>query len=120
MIDLSPEIITIIMFGGILLGVFLGYPLAFPIGGIALVIGFLAFGPGVLPILYSRLFSMIHNYIMVAVPLFVFMGIMLELDLMIVGSSASSGRPSSGSGRISRPQSPGPFAGGLRRRSPWR
>lgn len=78
MIDLSPEIITIIMFSGILFGVFIGYPLAFPIGGIALVIGFLVFGDGALPILYSRLFSLIHNYILVAVPLFIFMGIMLE------------------------------------------
>ena len=78
MIDLSPEIITIIMFSGILFGVFIGYPLAFPIGGIALVIGFLVFGDGALPILYTRLFSLIHNYILVAVPLFIFMGIMLE------------------------------------------
>ncbi len=78
MIDISPELITIIMFGGVLLGVFIGYPLAFPIGGIALIVGFLVFGDGVLPILYSRLFSLIHNYILVAVPLFIFMGIMLE------------------------------------------
>jgi len=78
MIDISPEIITIIMFSGILFGVFIGYPLAFPIGGVALVIGFLVFGDGALPILYSRLFSLIHNYILVAVPLFIFMGIMLE------------------------------------------
>lgn len=78
MIDLSPEIITIIMFSGILFGVFTGYPLAFSIGGIALVIGFLVFGDGVIPILYSRLFSLIHNYILVAVPLFIFMGMMLE------------------------------------------
>ena len=78
MIDMSPEVITLILFGGILFGVFIGYPLAFPIGGIALIVGLLVFGEGTLPILYSRLFGLIHNYILVAVPLFIFMGIMLE------------------------------------------
>ena len=78
MIDISPEVITLILFGGILFGVFIGYPLAFPIGGIALIVGLLVFGEGTLPILYSRLFGLIHNYILVAVPLFIFMGIMLE------------------------------------------
>jgi len=78
MIDLSPGIITILLFGGVLLGVFIGLPIAFVVGGVALVVGFLVFGEAVYPILYQRLFFLIHNYTLVAVPLFIFMGIMLE------------------------------------------
>jgi tripartite ATP-independent transporter DctM subunit len=78
MIELSPEVITLLLFGGVLLGVFLGFPIAFSVGGVALVVGLLVFGETAFPILYQRLFSLIHNYVLVAVPLFIFMGIMLE------------------------------------------
>ncbi len=78
MIELSPELVVIIMFGGILVGVLIGYPLALSIGGVGLIIGYILFGPPVFDIIYSRLFSLINNYILLAVPLFVFMGVMLE------------------------------------------
>ncbi len=39
MIEISPEIITVLMLGGILVGVLLGYPLAIAIGGIAIIAG---------------------------------------------------------------------------------
>jgi len=78
MIDLSPEIVTIIMLGGVLLGVLIGYPLAIPVGAIGLIMGYLLFGGAVFDLLYARLFKLIHNYVLLAIPLFVFMGVMLE------------------------------------------
>jgi len=78
MIDLSAEIVTIIMLGGVLVGVLIGYPLAIPVGAVGLVVGFLLFGPGVFDLLYARLFKLIHSYVLLAIPLFVFMGVMLE------------------------------------------
>ena len=78
MIDLSPEVLTLLMLGGVLAGVMTGFPLALMIGGVGLIVGFLAFGPTVLDILYHRVFSNVTNYTLLAVPLFVFMGIMLE------------------------------------------
>lgn len=78
MIDLSPEITTIIMLGGILLGVLSGYPLAIPIGALGLIIGYNLMGPAVLNLMYVRLFSLITSYVLLAAPLFIFMGIMLE------------------------------------------
>jgi len=39
MIELSPEIITIVMLGGVLVLVMTGYPLSFAIGGVALIVG---------------------------------------------------------------------------------
>ena len=79
MIDVSPEMVTILMLGGILVGVFLGYPLALSVGGVGIVLGILMFGPKVaMELYYSRFFSGMENYTLLAVPLFVFMGTMLE------------------------------------------
>ena len=78
MINLDPVIVTILLFGGVLLGVFVGIPIAFVVGGVALLVGYLVFGGAVIPVMYQRLFSLLHNYTLVAVPLFIFMGIMLE------------------------------------------
>lgn len=78
MIDISPELITILMMGGLLVTVMLGFPLAFPIGTVALVIGYLAFGPSVFHLIYQQLFALLHNYVLLALPLFVFMGVVLE------------------------------------------
>lgn len=78
MIDLSPEIVTIIMLGGVLLGVLVGYPLAIPVGAVGLIMGYLLFGGAVFDLLYARLFSLITSYVLLAIPLFVFMGVMLE------------------------------------------
>ena len=78
MIDLSPEIVTILMLGGVLVGVLIGYPLAIPVGALGLIFGFLLFGTPVFDLLYARLFKLINSYALLAVPLFVFMGVMLE------------------------------------------
>jgi tripartite ATP-independent transporter DctM subunit len=79
MIDISPEMVTILMLGGILVGVFMGYPLALSVGGVGIVLGILMFGPKVASELYyGRFFSGMENYTLLAVPLFVFMGTMLE------------------------------------------
>jgi len=78
MIELSPEIITILMLGGILVGVLTGYPLAIVIGAVALIVGYASFGSVIVSILYTRAYSLLMNYIILAVPLFVFMGSMLE------------------------------------------
>jgi len=79
MTSLSPEIFTILMFSLLLLGVLTGYPLAIVIGAIALPFGYLIWGGGVVQLIYSRTYDIIlTNYILLAVPLFVFMGMMLE------------------------------------------
>jgi len=77
-IDISPELVTILMLGGVLVGVMIGYPLAIPVGALGLIFGFLLFGTPVFDLLYARLFKLINNYALLAIPLFVFMGVMLE------------------------------------------
>jgi len=78
MTELSPEIITVLMFGGVLLGVLTGFPLAIPIGGVGVIFGFALFGVPVFDLIYSRVFALVTDYTLLAVPLFVFMGSMLE------------------------------------------
>jgi len=78
MIDISPELLTIIMLGSIFLGVITGFPLAIPIGGVAVIIGFLLYGDNSFDLIYSRIFGLVTNYTLLAVPLFIFMGGMLE------------------------------------------
>lgn len=77
-IDISSELITIIMLGGIFVGVMTGYPLAIVIGALALIIGYIVFGNAVASVLYTRAYDIMRNYVVLAVPLFVFMGVMLE------------------------------------------
>ena len=78
MIELSPEMVTIIMIVGILLGVMTGFHLGIVIGGIGLIVGYVVFGTMVFDLLYSRFFDLINHYVLAAVPLFIFMGLMLE------------------------------------------
>jgi tripartite ATP-independent transporter DctM subunit len=78
MIDMSPEIVAIAMLTLLLTFIFLGYPLGFSLAGVAVGVGFLAFGTRVFNILYSQAYGILTNYILVAIPLFVFMGIMIE------------------------------------------
>ena len=78
MIDLSPEMITAIMIGGVFIGVLTGFPLGFIVGGLALFVGFFIFGGQVADVIYTRIYGIITHYVIIAVPLFVFMGVMLE------------------------------------------
>jgi len=78
MIEISPEITTVIMLGGILVGILSGYPLAIPIGALGLILGFAILGPSVLNLMYTRLFVLITSYVLLAAPLFIYMGVMLE------------------------------------------
>lgn len=78
MIEISTELLTIIMIGGILLGVMTGFHLGIVIAGIGLIVGYLLFGSLVFELLYSRFFDLINHYVLAAIPMFIFMGLMLE------------------------------------------
>ena len=77
MIDMSPQLVTALMLLGLVVCVGAGYPLAFSLGGIALVVGYLGWGSSAFGLFYSQLFAAAKQYILLAVPLFIFMGEML-------------------------------------------
>lgn len=79
MIELSPGVITIIMLGGILvLVVATGFPIALVVGSVGLIVGYLVFGDTALEIMYTRTYQLSLNYPFLAVPLFTFMGVVLQ------------------------------------------
>lgn len=77
------ELIPLLMFAVICLALMLGYPVAFTLGGVALI--FAGFGivggifdPNLLKSFPARIYGIMNNYTLVSVPLFVFMGAVLE------------------------------------------
>ncbi|MFW6102769.1 MAG: TRAP transporter large permease [Chloroflexota bacterium] len=80
MIDASPEIITIAMIALLIVGIASGYPLGLALAGVAVVSGLLFFDPPltIFSLFHDRLFGVTSNYTFLAVPLFIFMGIMVE------------------------------------------
>lgn len=55
-----------------------GLPLAFSTGSVAVLFTLLLFGPDTLLLIVTRIFTMMNNFILVAVPLFIFMACILE------------------------------------------
>jgi tripartite ATP-independent transporter DctM subunit len=69
---------SLLMFPVMIASVFAGFPVTFCLMGIALFFGLFSFGFGLPPMLIRRLYGVADNYVLVAVPLFIFMGSMLE------------------------------------------
>ena len=51
---------------------------AFTLGGVSFILGYFTFGPTFFNLLPLRIWGVMTNYVLIAVPLFVFMGVMLE------------------------------------------
>ncbi|MEE3320630.1 MAG: TRAP transporter large permease subunit [Pseudomonadota bacterium] len=89
--------IPLIMFVVVCLVLLSGYPVAFALGGTALLFaaGGMAsgvFNPADLTFVPNRLFGIIENTTLMAVPLFVFMGVMLEKSRVAENLLSSMGR----------------------------
>jgi tripartite ATP-independent transporter DctM subunit len=72
-----------LMFAGALVLLSLGYPVAFALGGVAILFGLLGIGLGVFDPIFltampQRIFGIMANYTLLAIPYFIFMGAMLE------------------------------------------
>lgn len=55
-----------------------GFPVAFTLLGTALIFGLFSFGWGFFNLLPMRIWGVMSNFTLIAVPLFIFMGVMLE------------------------------------------
>lgn len=68
-----------LLMGGSFLGLlFLGFPVAIALIVSGLVFGYLGFGMTLFNLMPLRIYGVVTNYTLMAVPLFVFMGVMLE------------------------------------------
>ncbi len=77
------EIIAFILFLTVICALLFGYPVAFTLAGVSILFAFGGiltgtFDPALLQAFPSRLFGIMTNQTLIAVPLFVFMGVMLE------------------------------------------
>lgn len=72
------EWIAIILFISIFVLILYGYPVAFTLGGLAVLYALCFLDPASFNALPSRVMGVMSNYVLIAVPLFIFMGIMLE------------------------------------------
>jgi len=75
---MSPELSVFLMFVTLFTGIFLGFPTAFVLGGVALLFGAGSMGADIFGLFIARLFELMKNYTLLAVPLFLFMGVFME------------------------------------------
>lgn len=72
------EYLPIILFALVFILILFGYPVAFTLGGLSIIAGVLVFDVDFFYLLSLRIYGTMGNFVLLAVPLFVFMGIMLE------------------------------------------
>jgi tripartite ATP-independent transporter DctM subunit len=76
---MSPEILTIVLFGALIITLLCGMPLAFAMGGIGIISGVWLMGTqGASYLLVATAWSEWTSYVLLAVPLFILMGNFLQ------------------------------------------
>ena len=72
------EILAILMLGSFFVLLMVGVPVAITLATVGFAFGAMGFGTGLFNLLPSRIYGVVANYQWLAIPLFVFMGVMLE------------------------------------------
>ena len=75
---MSPEILGFVLLGALLTGIFVGFPIAFTLIILGIFFGYVGIGPQVFYLMYFQTIGVMGEETLAAVPLFVFMGHMLE------------------------------------------
>ena len=70
--------LSLLLVGLFIIVLLAGLPLAFATGAVAVVFAYLLFGEPGLTLIISRIFTLMGNYVLVSVPLFIFMACVLE------------------------------------------
>ncbi len=78
---MNPETLALVMFGTLFITLFLGHPLAFSLGAMALAFGLIGWG-GSLDALFTlfanKTYGVMDEYVLVAIPLFIYMAQILD------------------------------------------
>jgi TRAP-type mannitol/chloroaromatic compound transport system permease large subunit len=74
----SIELITLLIIGTFILLLLAGLPLAWTMGATAAIFSLILFNPMVMLMVVSRVYNLMLNYTLVAVPLFIFMAAILQ------------------------------------------
>ena len=100
------EILAIVCILSFFMLLFVGVPVALTLAISGFFFGWLGFGAGLFNLLPARIFGVTANYTLIAIPLFVFMGVMLEKSRMadelmeVIGHISGSLRGGMGLGII--------------------
>jgi tripartite ATP-independent transporter DctM subunit len=83
MVDLLIHYMAPIMFAALVVFLLLGYPVAFSLGAVGLIFAFIGievgqFRPDFLQALPERIYGIMNNDVLLAIPFFTFMGLILE------------------------------------------
>ncbi|MBA7668125.1 C4-dicarboxylate TRAP transporter large permease protein DctM [subsurface metagenome] len=78
LVALSPEIVTLLMFGCLLLGLAIGIPISFALGAVGAGFGIWLWGWDGCYVVFSRNWALMNTSILMAVPLFILMGTILQ------------------------------------------
>lgn len=74
----EPQTYALLMLGGFFVMLMIGIPVAVSIATVGFAFGWLGFGDTLFALLPARLYGVVTGYQWMAIPLFVFMGVMLE------------------------------------------
>jgi len=75
---MSGEIAGLVMLTALIFGIFVGFPIAFTLIILAVFFGFFWLGDVVFPLMYFQAIGLMKEEVLAAVPLFVFMGLLLQ------------------------------------------
>jgi tripartite ATP-independent transporter DctM subunit len=75
---MSGPILGVAMLGVFILTILLGFPIAFTLVALAVMFGYYAIGDGIFQLLVLRAYGVMTNQVLIAVPLFLFMGYVVE------------------------------------------
>lgn len=73
----NPEI-GILMLVVFIFAILLGFPIAFTLVALSVFFGYIAIGDTIFPLLVQRTYGVMSNDVLISIPLFLFMGYMIE------------------------------------------
>jgi tripartite ATP-independent transporter DctM subunit len=74
----SPEYLGLVLLTALLISIFVGFPIAFTLVILGFVFGYIGFGPVVFDLMFFQTIGLMKEETLAAVPLFIFMGHVLE------------------------------------------
>ncbi len=75
---MSLDLLTLLFFGALLFFLVLGLPLVFVLGGVSVIFLYFTWGPGSFYMVASQMWGTMGSFTLLAIPLFVFMAMVLE------------------------------------------
>ncbi len=75
---MSVEMIALLMISSLIALIIIGFPIAYSMGAVGIIFGYIFVGPRVDSLFILRIFSVFGDYVILAAPLFIFMGVVIE------------------------------------------